>query len=130
MFSLINNLWGHFSNRRKKQFFYILILMLVASIAEAISLGAVLPFLAAISDPNYIYTHEYARPLVEILELDNPNQIILPVTLIFIGAVIFSALVRLVLLYAMTKLSYVVGADISFKIYNQTLYQNYDVHIS
>ena len=129
-FYLINSLWSHFSNRRKKQFSYLLILMLIASFAEVLSLGAVLPFLAAIADPNYIYTHQYAQPLVQILGLTTASQIILPMTFIFISAVLFSGAVRVLLLYVMTRLSYATGADISFEIYNRTLHQNYDVHIS
>ena len=129
-FYLINSLWSHFSNRRKKQFSYLLILMLIASFAEVLSLGAVLPFLAAIADPNYIYTHQYAQPLVQILGLTTANQIILPMSFIFISAVLFSGSVRVLLLYFMTRLSYAAGADISFEIYNRTLHQNYDIHIS
>jgi ATP-binding cassette, subfamily B, bacterial PglK len=127
---LINSLWNNFSNRRKKQFSSLLILMLISSFAEVLSLGAILPFLAALSDPNYIYTHKYAQPLVQILDLTSPDQIILPMVSIFIGAVIFSGIIRVLLLYVMTKLSYAAGADISFEIYNRTLHQNYDVHIS
>jgi ATP-binding cassette subfamily B protein len=104
--------------------------MLVASFAEVLSLGAVLPFLAAIADPSYVYTHEYAQPFVQMLEITNPNQIVLPMTSIFISAVLFSGFVRVLLLYVMTRLSYAVGADISFEIYNRTLYQSYDIHIS
>ena len=129
-FYLINSLWSHFSNRRKKQFFSIFILMLVASFAEVLSLGAILPFLAAIAEPNYIYTHKYAQPLIRILGLTEPHQIILPLVAIFMGAVLISGSIRVLLLYCMTRLSYAAGADISFEIYNRTLHQNYDVHIS
>lgn len=104
--------------------------MLVASFAEILSLGAVLPFLAAIADPSYVFTHKYAQPLVQILDLTSPNQIILPMVFIFMGAVLFSGFIRVLLLYVMTRLSYAVGADISFEVYNRTLHQNYDIHIS
>ena len=56
---LIHRLWQHFSKKRKMQFYYVLVLMLIASFSEVLSLGAVLPFLAALADPNYVYTHKY-----------------------------------------------------------------------
>ena len=127
---LINKLWSHFSKRRKKQFSFLLVLMLIASFAEVLSLGAVLPFLAAIADPSYVYTHKYAQPFVQMFEINNPNQIILPITILFICAVIFSGFIRILLIYVMTRLSYAIGADISFEIYNRTLYQNYSVRIN
>lgn len=104
--------------------------MLVSSFAEVLSLGAVLPFLAAIADPSYIYTHEYAQPLIQMLEITDPNQIILPMTSIFIGSIVFAGLIRILQLYVMTRLSYAIGADISLELYNRTLYQKYDIHIS
>jgi len=129
-FYLIKKLWNFFSSKRKKQFFYISILMLISSFTEVLSLGAVLPFLGAISDPNFIYTHEYAQPIIQLFNLTNPDQIVLPMTLIFIGVVLFSGLVRVLLLYVMTRFSYATGSDIGVEIYNRTLYQDYDVHIS
>jgi ATP-binding cassette subfamily B protein len=48
----------------------------------------------------------------------------------FIFAVVISGVIRLTLLYANTRYSYAVGADLSLDIYRRTLYQPYSVHIS
>ena len=40
--------WSHLSALRKKQFWLIFILMIVASLSEAVSIGAILPFLGAL----------------------------------------------------------------------------------
>ena len=108
----------------------LLILMIVSSLVEVISIGAVFPFLAALTNPDLIYYHPIAQPFVNKLGLTQPDQIILPFTIIFIAAVVFSAVVRLALLYAVTRLSYAAGADISIDIYRRTLYQDYQVHLS
>ena len=59
----------------------------------------------------------------------SPNQLILPLTIIFILAALFAAILRLTLLYATTRLSYATGADLSINMYRRTLYQDLSVHL-
>jgi len=123
-------LWRHFSKRRQKQFSLLLILMFAASLAEIISIGAVLPFLGILTAPEQVYHHQLMQPVIQILALTEPKQLILPLTILFISAALLSAVIRLTLLYAMTRLSYATGADLSINIYRRTLYQEYEVHVS
>jgi len=126
----VRNFRDHLSGKRRKQFLYIVVLMLISSFAEVLSLGAILPFLGAISDPGFIYNHEYMQAVVRVFNLTHKEQIVLPMTLVFIGAVLFAGFVRILLLYVMTRFAYAVGSDIGFKVYNRTLYQSYDTHMS
>jgi ATP-binding cassette subfamily B protein len=50
--------------------------------------------------------------------------------MVFITTIFLSGLIRLTLLYVVTRLSYATGADLSIKIYRNTLYQDYIVHTS
>lgn len=126
----IQRLWLHLSLRRKKQFFILLVLILISAFAEIISLGAVLPFLAVITSPETIFEEPYIKPLIAFLDIESPQQIILPITLIFITASLLAAFMRIFLLWFSTKLSYGTGADISVEAYKKTLYQPYRVHVS
>ena len=127
---MIKELWQHLTKQRRKQFFLLLILMILASIMEIVSIGAVVPFLGALTSPEQIYQHQLAQPLIQILEITEPNQLLLPLSIIFIVATLIAAAVRLLLLYVSTRLSYAAGADISINIYRRTLYQDYSVHTS
>jgi ATP-binding cassette, subfamily B, bacterial PglK len=122
-------LWRHLSKRRQKQFSLLLILMIIASLAEIISIGAVLPFLGILTAPEQVYQHALMQPVIQILALTEPRQLMLPLTILFITAVLLAGVIRLTLLYAMTRLSYATGADISINIYRRTLYQAYEVHV-
>ena len=51
-------LWNHLSKRRQKQFWLLLILMILASLSEVVSIGAVLPFLGALTAPEQVYQHQ------------------------------------------------------------------------
>ena len=127
---MIKKLWKHLTKRRKKQFWWLLILMSVASIMEIISIGAVVPFLGALTSPERIYQHDLAQPLIQILAITGPSQLLLPLTIIFVIAALIAAIVRLLLLYLLTRFSYATGSDLSIDIYRRTLYQDYSVYTS
>ena len=123
-------LWHHLSKRRTKQLALLFLLMIIASILEVVSLGAVLPFLSVLTAPEQVFQHEYAQPLISALTLREPIQLILPITILFIITVLVAGIVRLLLLYVMTRLSYAIGADLSINIYRRTLYQPYVIHVA
>lgn len=127
---MIKQFWKHLHKRRRKQFFLLLILMVVASIMEVVSIGAIVPFLSVLTAPEQIYQHHLAQPLIKILEITEPSQLLLPLTIMFVVATLISATVRLLLLYTLTRLSYATGADLNIDIYRRTLYQDYSIHIS
>jgi ATP-binding cassette subfamily B protein len=126
----LKKLWPYLSKGRKKQFLLLFILMMLASLAEVVSLGAVLPFLGVITNPEQVYQYQFLQSVIKILQITSPDQLILPVTLGFIFAVLFAGAIRLILLYVMTRLSYATGADLSINIYRRTLYQEYAVHVA
>jgi ATP-binding cassette, subfamily B, bacterial PglK len=127
---LISRLWHHIGLHRRKQFLLLLILMIFASFAEIISIGAVLPFLGALTAPDRIFEHKLAQPFIQILGLTSANQLLLPLTIIFCLAALIAGSLRVLLLGASIRLSFAVGADLSNGIYRRTLYQPYEVHIA
>ena len=127
---MIKKLWQHLTKRRRRQFWLLLILMIMSSIMEIISISAVVPFLGALTSPEQIYQHHLAQPLIQILEITDSSQLVLPLTIIFVMAILIAAAVRLLLLYTSTRLSYAAGSDLSIDIYRRTLYQDYSIHTS
>lgn len=127
---LLSRLWNHLSRRRRSQFGLLLVLMVFASFAEVISIGAVLPFLAMLTDPARVFAHPNAQLFIETLELKKPEQLLLPLTILFAASALIAGAMRLLLLWATTRLSFAAGADLSINIYRRTLYQPYMVHLS
>ena len=128
--SLIKRLWGHIARRRKINFFILIIIMLLASIAEVISIGAVIPFLGIMTAPETVINLPYLQPILLYLEISSQSDLLILFTLIFIVAAIFSGAMRLTLLWFQTRLSHSVGASIGIEIYRRTLFQPYSLHIS
>jgi ATP-binding cassette subfamily B protein len=126
----IKRLWAHIAPRRKKQLALLLVIMVITAFAEVVSIGAVLPFLGALMSPEKVFANEYIQPIVSSLEINQPNQLLLPLTLLFIAAAVFSAGMRLTLIGVQTRLGHAIGADLSVQAYEKTLYQPYSVHAS
>ena len=125
---LLRRLWLHVTKRRRKQLGIVFILMLIASVAEVISIGAVVPFLGVLSNPEVVFESELAQPLLRLMEIKTPTQLLIPLSVLFAIAALFAGFMRIVLLWGQTRLAHAVGADISYQIYMRTLYQSYDVH--
>lgn len=126
----ITQLWSCLSISRKKQLVLLFLLTLFASIAEVGSIGAVLPLLGALTKPELLYEQELLQPLIRVMKINSPGDILLPLTVLFILTVCITALIRILLLVLQTRLAHAIGADLSVEIFQRTLYQPYHVHIS
>jgi ATP-binding cassette subfamily B protein len=127
---LLKRLWRHISPRRRAQFGLLLVLMVLTSFAEILSIGAVLPFLGVLTSPERVFAHPVAQPFIEFLALETPQSLLLPLTVTFGLGVLLAGAMRLLLLWANTRLSFATGADLSINVYRRTLYQPYAVHVS
>ena len=127
---LVRRLFPHIEPKRRIQFGFLFPLMVFASFAEVVSLGAVLPFLGVLTAPERIFEHTLAQPLIQILNLTEPKQLLLPLTLAFAAAATFAGATRFSLLWAQTRFGHGIGADFSFRIYRHTLYQEYKTHVN
>ena len=104
--------------------------MFAASFAEILSIGAVLPFLAVLTNPDRIFQFSGAKLFINFIGIVSPEQLLFPLTIGFGLAALVSGGMRLLLLWASTRLSFAVGADLSINIYRRTLYQPYSIHAS
>ncbi len=130
LFNLISRLWLHIALKRRRQFGILLIMMIVASFTEVFSIGAILPFLGVLTAPQKVFDHALAQPVIQFLNLTSPDQLLLPLTVLFCTAVLIAGCMRVLLIWATMRLSFGTGSDISLDIYRRTLYQPYAVHAS
>jgi ATP-binding cassette subfamily B protein len=127
---LLIRLWNQLERKRKTQLFGISILMIIASFAEVASIGAIFPFLGILTTPDSVFAYPGFQSFIKFINIKQPEELLLPITIIFISAVLLSAAIRLFLLWTMTKFSFAIGADFSLDIYRRTLYQPYVIHLS
>jgi ATP-binding cassette subfamily B protein len=125
----VGRLWRHLSRRRRVQFYLLLGLIVAGALAEVVSLGAVLPFLAVLTDPERVFAMPRVGAWLRGWGFQSADQLILPIAALFALAAIATGAVRVVLLWASTRLAFATGADLSFELYRRTLCQPYEVHI-
>lgn len=127
--SLLHRLWSAFPPRRKKQFAALLCLMVVSSIAEVLSIGAVVPFLAVLTEPDVVLGSSFGKDIAEQFAIADTKQVQVSITSAFVVLVLLAGCIRLLLVYSSTRFAFTTGSDLSFDIYRRTLYQPYEVHL-
>ncbi len=130
MCGMLAELWKRLPRARRRQFFILLALMLAASFAEVISIGAILPFLGVLTAPQKVISYPPLQLFIHWLGVVEARQLLLPLTFVFCAAALVAGAIRILLVYATTRYSYAVGADISIDVYRRTLFQPYPMHIA
>lgn len=104
--------------------------MVVSAVLEVVTLGAVLPFLAVLISPDRVFERPVVADIAGLFGLTSADDLALPLTIAFISAALLASMVRLLVLWGSTKLSFATGVDLSLEMYRRTLYQPYSVHVS
>ena len=126
---LLIKIWSHLSRRRRLQLLVLINLMLLSGLAEMLSLGAVLPFLAVLSDPEILWQHHLIRTYAYYIGITASDQLWLPSAIIFAVAALSAALIRLSNVWFNGRLAAAIGSDLSNEAYRRTLYQPYEIHL-
>lgn len=129
LISQLKNLWTYLNPRRRLQLGLLLILMIFSSVSEMVSLGAIFPFLTALSNPQVLFNQPKLKTLLMFLHIETSQELILFLSIGFIVTILFVNTTKLITLYVRVRLAASIGADISSQIYRDTLYQPYSFHI-
>jgi len=129
LYQLLSGILKHINKRRKSQYIMLFILTILGAFAEIISLSAVIPFIAILINPSEIFSYEIIANNAKLLGLNKPEQMLLPLTIIFSVAAIIAGFMRVTLLWVSIKIGNSTGADLSTKVFKVSLYQQYSTHI-
>ncbi len=105
-------------------------MMVVSAFAEVISLGAVLPFLGILISPDKIFERPIVASVARAFGIVSASELVLPLTFAFVMAALIAGGIRLLVLWASTRLSFATGVDLSINMYRRALYQPYKVHVA
>lgn len=127
---LLKRIWSHLSFRRKRQFILLLCLMLLVSFAEVANVGSVIPFLGVLVAPEQVFNSRFTQPFIHFSGFTSPEQLLVPICIGFGVITVLTNVMRMLLLWATTRLSMIVGTDLSMDAFRRSLYQSYSIHIS
>lgn len=121
----VKQLFISLPKRRKIQFLLLVILFIIQSVAELLSIGSVIPFITAISRPTFLLEEIHKYDLFRNnIYFQTENQVIIISFVSFLSLIIFSALIRSITLYANYKISLMSGYEISLNIFKKIINQN------
>ncbi|WP_246689236.1 ABC transporter ATP-binding protein [Mesorhizobium sp. M8A.F.Ca.ET.207.01.1.1] len=126
----LRRLWRQVSKPRQRQFFGLLVLMMFGALAEAATLGALLPFLARIANPEAVGGQSFLARQLAGFRLTSSSDSLLDLTILFSVVAIIAGAVRIFLAWATTSYVFSLGHEVGVKVYDQVLRQPYSYHVS
>ena len=130
LIKLLFLLKNHLSRKRIRQLKFLLVLSILSSCSEIISLAAVIPFLGILANPENLWRYQIIQKISFLIGITKPESLLFPVTLIFAFAAIISGVIRLLNIFLSGSISASIGSDISCEAFKRTLYQPYSYHLN
>ena len=118
-------LYRTLSPRRRRQFALALLLMLLGAVAELITIGAALPFLALIAVPEQITRYPFLARWVDAIGGDP----VLAASLLLAAAAVAAAVIRVLLNWFVLRFATAVGHDLAVGIFSRMLRQPYAAYV-
>lgn len=130
VFNSLHKLWRLLSAKRRREMSYLLLLMMLVSIFEVISIGSIIPFIGVITNLEQFSKTQIAGILIKLFHVSDVSNLIIICSWLFGLAALFNGLLRITLLRINTKISFGIAADLSSEVLSKSLYQPYAVQIN
>ena len=103
--------------------------MLLGSLSEMLTVAASVPFLSLITNPEKFIINDFFRNIFDLFNINSQKFSILFVVILFALLAIITTTIRLINIFLSTRFSARIGSDLSCKLYETTLKQNYEFHL-
>ncbi len=130
LWSGVRELYRTLTPRRRRQFYFVLALMFAGAIAELATIGAVLPFLSLLADPDRAARIPALAAAFDAVGAATHQQRLLAATALFIVLAILAAAVRLQLSWSSQDFIFRLGHELAVNIQRRILFQPYTFHIN
>ncbi len=129
LFQQLLQLFQYLSSYHRYQLIILLILMVVSSFTEVVSLGSTLPFLTVLSNPSFIADNPTFKPTLDFFYIQTSLGLILALSTAWVFIIFISTGLRIFLIYKQNNLMASISNTISRQIYNIFLQQNYNFYL-
>ena len=121
----IHNLFSCLSRRRKWQLGGLFILQITSALSEVVSLGAVVPFLTALTSTDKLLSNPYSGPVIARLGITDTNHLVILMASIFASAIVVANALRYITLKCESYLTAAIGTDLGRDLFQKILHQSY-----
>ena len=108
----------------------IVFLLFLGGLAEVASIGAIVPFLAILINPQDALNIPFVSWIVQSLNFDLERSYFVEFLIIFSIIIVLANLIRFWLAYIMIKFKYELSHDLGLGIYENVLHESYNKHIN
>ncbi len=122
-------LWQCLPNKRQLQLGILFIFQILSALSEVLSLGAIIPFLSALTDINGLMENDYIQVVMAYTNISEPKQLAMLLAGAFAGAIVLANMLRFLTLWFQMHLAASIGTDLGAKLFANTLYQPYTYFI-
>jgi ABC-type multidrug transport system fused ATPase/permease subunit len=123
---ILKSLFFHISKKRKIQFLFLLVISLIVSIIEMLSIVSILPFIRAVTNENFF---EERSLIYHFFSTNNREDTIIITGIVFGSLIFINSSLRCILIYIGARLANYVTAELSIKIYKSSLFDSYSRQI-
>ena len=125
MLDVVKKLFLLLSARERQRFYAVMVLALVSGMLEMVSVAAILPFLAVLSDPTRVETHALLHRIYAGLGFTTTMDFLVFLSLCVLGLVVISLGVRMVSIYALARFANMRAYSLSSRLMENYLRQPY-----
>lgn len=126
----IIDLWRYLAKKNRGSLIFLFVLMIISGFFEIVSLGAIVPFLSALTAPENLMELTWFQPVITMLGIKSADELLFPLTLGFILITVLATGVRVLLLWTNTRLTAHMGIELKSEVYAKALNQPYEFHIA
>ena len=130
MLNLLKRLLRHLTPLRRFQLLALALTMLTASVAELLTIGAVIPFIGILTNPGSIRDQWLVRALVIQFDLHNHWDFQFAIFVVFVLAVLMASGLRLLLVWMQARITIGIVNELATAAFDKVLRQPYSLHIS
>ena len=128
MIAALRILFSRLTPERRRALLAVLGLMLAGALAEVITIGALIPFLATVADPQGARAVVFLAPILDLLGLQGPVATVYVLAGLFAMAALAAGGLRLLLLWTSTRFVNNAAYDLAVAVYANELHQPYSHH--
>ena len=119
-------LFSILSERRKKQFYILICLLIINGLFESFSLVSIIPFITLFLSKDPINNISLIRKISELTSINNENELFLLITTLFCIFLFFATFFRVFNIWYISKLTAKVNLDFGDLLFRSNIYQSYE----
>ncbi|GAB5449580.1 ABC transporter ATP-binding protein [Gymnodinialimonas sp.] len=107
-----------------------IVLVFLSALAELVTLGSIIPFLALVFDPGWVPSHPLVQDALNRLGPADSTQRVLALAAVFSSAVLLAGVIRIITEWSGNRFVFGLGHDLAVSVYRSALHRPYLYHVT